>query len=95
MNRAAFSLRHTSAYGAKRRERRDKKIKKLKWSYPTPTSQQRSISAFKTVKTEKYAMENEKLYSLILMCTQNDITMEIDFNIINDFAMIKGSKTVQ
>ncbi|GFV74905.1 hypothetical protein TNCV_1041431 [Trichonephila clavipes] len=36
-------------------------------------------------------MEKEKLNSSMFMCTQNDITMEIDYNdVINDFAMIKA-----
>ena len=38
-------------------------------------------------------MENEKLNSLMLLCTQNDITMKIDYNdVINDFAMIKAQR---
>ena len=38
-------------------------------------------------------MENEKLNSLMLICTQNYITMEIEYNdVIKDFAMIKARR---
>ncbi|GFX78213.1 hypothetical protein TNCV_5135601 [Trichonephila clavipes] len=55
-------------------------------------SYERRIPALKRVKTEmRSTMENEKLNSLMLLCTQNDITMEIDYNdVVNDFAMIKS-----
>ncbi|GFV68042.1 dimer_Tnp_hAT domain-containing protein [Trichonephila clavipes] len=60
----------------------------------TNCTAERSFSAFKRIKTEmKTTMENEKLNSLMLLCTQNDITMEIDYNnIINDFAMMKARR---
>ncbi|GFS51034.1 hypothetical protein TNCV_3277601 [Trichonephila clavipes] len=55
----------------------------------------RSISALKRVKAEmRSTTEEEKLNSLMLLCTQNDITMEIDYNdVINDFAMIQVQST--
>ncbi|GFS50382.1 hypothetical protein TNCV_1638731 [Trichonephila clavipes] len=43
------------------------------------------------LKTEmRSTMEKEMLNSLMLLCTQNDITMDIDnTDVINDFAKIK------
>ncbi|GFW23376.1 hypothetical protein TNCV_3804751 [Trichonephila clavipes] len=41
----------------------------------------------------RYTMEDEKFNSLILLRTQNDITIEIDYNdIIDDYGMIKARK---
>ncbi|GFW45939.1 hypothetical protein TNCV_4496581 [Trichonephila clavipes] len=38
-------------------------------------------------------MEKEMLNSLMLLCTQNDITMDIYYNdVINDFAMMSDQK---
>ncbi|GFW49905.1 hypothetical protein TNCV_1885681 [Trichonephila clavipes] len=40
-----------------------------------------------------YTTENEQLNNLMLLCTQNDITIEIDYNdVINDFARIKAGR---
>ncbi|GFX48963.1 hypothetical protein TNCV_2797541 [Trichonephila clavipes] len=40
-------------------------------------------------------IENEKINSLMLLCTQNDIIMLIDYNdVIDDFKMIKSLKNV-
>ncbi|GFT73336.1 hypothetical protein TNCV_4009521 [Trichonephila clavipes] len=54
----------------------------------------RSISALKRVKTEmRSTMENKRLNSLMLLCTQNDTSMEFDYKeVINDFALIKARK---
>ncbi|GFX75519.1 hypothetical protein TNCV_4714261 [Trichonephila clavipes] len=38
-------------------------------------------------------VEKGKLKGLMLLCTQNDITMEIDYNdVIDDFAMMKARR---
>ncbi|GFV51092.1 hypothetical protein TNCV_4743691 [Trichonephila clavipes] len=64
------------------------------WSRILPTtvltSQERSISALKSVKTEmRSTMEKEMLNSLMLLCAQN-ITMDVVYNdVMNDFAMTK------
>ncbi|GFX78611.1 dimer_Tnp_hAT domain-containing protein [Trichonephila clavipes] len=57
-------------------------------------SAERIFSALKKVKTEmRSTIKNEKFNGLMLLCTENDITMEIDYNdVINDFAMIKARK---
>lgn len=57
----------------------------------TNCTAERCFSALKRVKTE--TMENDKLNSFMLLCTQNDMTMDIDYNdVINDFAMIEGRR---
>ncbi|GFV37760.1 uncharacterized protein TNCV_3040181 [Trichonephila clavipes] len=70
-----------------------KKSKKLKLqrTYHCLTNPERSISALKRVKSEmRSAVGKERLNSLMLLCTQNDITMDIDCNdVVNDFARIK------
>ncbi|GFW75169.1 hypothetical protein TNCV_448741 [Trichonephila clavipes] len=55
---------------------------------------ERSFSATRRVKTEmRFTMETEKFNSLILLCTQNDITIEIDCNdVINNFTMTKARR---
>lgn len=60
----------------------------------TNCTAERSFSALKRIKTEmRSTMENKKLNSLMLLCTQNDITMGIDYDgVINDFAMIKARR---
>ncbi|GFS65344.1 dimer_Tnp_hAT domain-containing protein [Trichonephila clavipes] len=60
----------------------------------TNCSAERSFSALKRIKTDmRTTMEKENLNSLMLLRTQNDITMETDYNdIINDFAMLKARR---
>ncbi|GFV97489.1 hypothetical protein TNCV_2039971 [Trichonephila clavipes] len=74
----------------------DTKKLKLQLEHHRLASHERSISAFKRVKTEmRCSMENEKRSSLMLLCIQNDITMEIDYkDVVNDFVMIKTRRKV-
>lgn len=60
----------------------------------TNCSAGRSFSALKRIKTENRAtMEDGKLNSLMLLCTQSDITLSIDFqDIIDSFAKTKPRK---
>ncbi|GFU80015.1 transposable element Tcb2 transposase [Trichonephila clavipes] len=55
------------------------------------TNHERNVSALKRVEIERRStMEKEMLISLMLLCTQNDITMDIDYyDVIKDFATIK------
>ncbi|GFX04604.1 hypothetical protein TNCV_901321 [Trichonephila clavipes] len=67
---------------------------KLQRTYHRLASHERSTFVLKRVKTGmRYIMESEKLNSLMSLCSQNDIAIEIDYNdVINDFAMIKARR---
>ncbi|GFW58660.1 hypothetical protein TNCV_378431 [Trichonephila clavipes] len=67
-------------------EKREKKLK-LQRTYHRLADRERNISALKRVKVEmRSIMENERLNSLMVLSTQNDIAMEIDYNeVINGF----------
>ena len=60
----------------------------------TNCTAERSFSALKRIKSEiRSTMDNKKLKSLMLLCTQSDITMKIDYgDIIDDFARVKARK---
>lgn len=60
----------------------------------TNCTAERSFSALKRIKSEiRSTMDNKKLNSLMLLCTQSDITMKIDYgDIIDDFARVKARK---
>lgn len=60
----------------------------------TNCTAERSFSALKRVKSERRStMEEEKLNSLMLLCTEQDITMRLDFNdMIDKFARSKLRK---
>lgn len=60
----------------------------------TNCSAERSFSALKRIKSEtRSTMEDEKLNSLMLLCTQSDITLKLDCDdIITNFAKLKMRK---
>uniref|UniRef100_A0A8D8Q8V9 HAT C-terminal dimerisation domain-containing protein n=1 Tax=Cacopsylla melanoneura TaxID=428564 RepID=A0A8D8Q8V9_9HEMI len=102
--RAAFTIRHVpraqKIWGRQNlctEKKRKRKMRALRIYLTIPVTNctaERSFSALKRVKTDtRTTMQNEKLNSLMLLCTQNDITLALDYDdVINDFAMIKARK---
>ncbi|GFX89987.1 hypothetical protein TNCV_886851 [Trichonephila clavipes] len=61
-------------------------------TYYRQASHDRSISVLNR-ENDISTMGKEKLDSWLLLCTQNEITIQIDYNdVINDFAMIKARR---
>ncbi|GFX82029.1 hypothetical protein TNCV_2572271 [Trichonephila clavipes] len=74
----------------RRQNRRNTWLKAI----PKTCTAESSLSALKRVKTEmRSTTKNEKSNSLMLLCIQNDITMEMDYNDdINYFAVAKAGR---